>query len=56
VLHVKTTVTRAKGVRIHHRYEIRLDGQLVADGETVVAAINPTGKVVRLPTWLQLDK
>ena len=24
VLRVKTTVTRAKGVRIHHRYEIRL--------------------------------
>ncbi len=56
VLNVKTTVTKAKGVRIQHRYEITLDGQLVADGETIVAAINPTGKVVRLPTWLQLDK
>ncbi len=56
LLNIKTTVTRAKGVRIHHRYEITLDGELVADGETVVAAINPTGKVVRLPVWLQLDK
>jgi acyl-CoA thioester hydrolase len=56
VLVVKTSVTRAKGARIHHHYEITLDGQLVADGETIVAAINPTGKVVRLPIWLQLDK
>ena len=54
LLTIKTTVVRAKGARIQHHYEIFVDGELVADGETVVAAIDPTGKVVRLPGWLQL--
>lgn len=56
LLTIRTTVVRAKGVRIHHHYEIFAHGELVADGETVVAAVSPTGKVVRLPAWLQLDK
>ena len=54
LLTIKTTVVRAKGARIQHHYEIFVDGELVADGDTVVAAIDPTGKVVRLPRWLQL--
>ena len=56
LLTIKTTVTRAKGVRIHHHYEISVDEELIATGDTVVAAINESGKVVRLPKWLQLDK
>jgi acyl-CoA thioester hydrolase len=56
LLTIKTTVTKAKGVRIHHHYEIFSNGELVADGDTIVAAVDPTGKVVRLPDWLRLDK
>lgn len=56
LLTIKTSVVKAKGVRIHHHYEIFVDGELVADGDTIVAAVDPTGKVVRLPRWLQLDK
>ncbi len=56
LLTIKTTVVRAKGVRILHHYEVFVEDQLVADGDTTVAAIDPTGKVVRLPAWLQLDK
>jgi acyl-CoA thioester hydrolase len=56
LLTIKTTVIRAKGARIQHRYEIFVGEELVADGETTVAAVDVTGKVVRLPTWLQLDK
>lgn len=55
LLTIKTKVTRAKGVRIEHHYEILLAGELVADGHTVVAAIDASGKVVRLPKWLQLS-
>jgi len=55
LLTIKTKVTKAKGVRIHHHYEITNDEGLVAQGSTVVAAINKEGKVVRLPKWLQLD-
>lgn len=56
LLTIKTTVTRAKGVRIHHHYEISVDNELVAEGDTVVAAVDSTGKVIRLPKWLQLDR
>ncbi len=55
LLRLKTTVLRAKGVRVHHKYELFRDDELVAEGETVVAAVNPAGKVVRLPEWLRLD-
>ena len=52
LLTVKTKVTKAKGVRIRHEYQIFLEDTLLADGNTTVAAIDPTGKVVRLPDWL----
>lgn len=54
LLTVKTKVTKAKGVRIHHEYQIENEeGELVADGKTVVASIDKSGGVVRLPSWLQ---
>ncbi len=56
LLTLKAIVTRAQGVRITHRYELHLGQELIADGETVVAAINPEGNVVRLPHWLKLAK
>lgn len=55
LLTIKTKVTKAKGVRIHHQYTVLLGDELVAEGNTVVAAIDKSGKVVRLPKWLQLD-
>jgi acyl-CoA thioester hydrolase len=56
LLRLTTSVVKAKGVRIQHRYEIHHGEELVCDGETTVAAVNPQGKVVRLPKWLQMDK
>jgi acyl-CoA thioester hydrolase len=56
LLTIKTTVTKAKGVRIHHHYEVYSEDELVARGDTVVAAVDPTGKVTRLPDWLQIQK
>lgn len=55
LLRLKTTVVKARGVRIQHCYEIFLGDELVCDGETTVAAIDRCGKVVRLPKWLQMD-
>ena len=55
LLTIKTTVERAKGVRINHHYEIYDQEELVAEGDTVVAAVDASGKVVRLPEWLQLN-
>jgi acyl-CoA thioester hydrolase len=55
LLTIKTRVTKAKKVRITHQYEIFHGDELVAEGETVVAAVSPDGKVTRLPNWLRLD-
>ncbi len=49
LLRLRTTVIKARGVRITHHYQLFLDEQLIADGETVVASVSPEGKVVRLP-------
>ncbi len=49
LLRMVTRVVKAKGVRITHSYHIYLDDELVAEGETIVAAVSKEGKVVRLP-------
>ena len=55
LLTVKTTITKARGVRIRHEYEIFRENVLVASGHTVVACVDHAGKVQRLPEWLRLD-
>lgn len=55
LLRLKTTTVRSKGARIEHRYELLRDAELLAEGRTVVACINRTGKVHRLPEWLRID-
>ena len=52
LLHVKTKVAKAKGVRIQHRYEIHANDRLIVDGTTTVASIDHHGQVIRLPKWL----
>lgn len=54
LIRLKTTVVKAKGVRIVNHYEVYTGDRLLAKGETTVAAVNPEGKVVRLPDFLQL--
>ena len=56
LLRLKTSVVRARGVRVTHHYELRRGDELMCDGETTVVAVNHDGKVVRLPKWLQLDR
>ncbi len=56
LLTVKTRVARARGVRIRHVYEITRNGETMATGWTVVAAIGKDGKVKRLPKWLRVAR
>lgn len=53
LLTLRTTIIRAKGVRINHSYEVLLDGELIAQGETTVACVSHEGKPVPLPDWLR---
>lgn len=55
VLRLKTTVVAAKGVRVSHRYELFRDDDLIAEGQTTVACVDPTGKPRRLPPWMRSE-
>jgi acyl-CoA thioester hydrolase len=49
LVRVETRVTRAKGARVHFRYEVKDErGEVLAEGETEHAAIDAEGRVVRL--------
>jgi acyl-CoA thioester hydrolase len=51
-----TSVQRTTLVKIEHRYELRRDGLLLAEGETTLGCIDREGKVQRLPAILQSDE
>ncbi|MFO0870123.1 MAG: thioesterase family protein [Pirellulales bacterium] len=52
LLRLVTTTVRAKGARIEHRYELYRDEELVVEGRSVVACVDRSGRVRRLPPWL----
>ena len=52
VLSLTTRVTKSKGVRIFHEYELKKGDDLIATGTSVIASVNSEGKVSRLPDWL----
>lgn len=56
LLRLRTSVLKARGVRIDHKYELFLKDELIAVGHSTVAAVNPQGKVIRLPAWLRSPK
>lgn len=53
LLRLVTTTQKAKGARIEHGYELYRDDQLIARGRSIVGCIDSTGRVRRLPDWLQ---
>jgi len=52
LLTLRTTVTRVTPVRIEHRYEVRRDGQLLADGSSTLACVDRDGRLQAMPEWL----
>ena len=54
LLVLTTSLEKAKGARIRHRYRMIRNGELIVEGYTVVASLTTDGKVARLPVWLQL--
>ena len=53
LLVIRTTVVRATGARIDHRYEVFRDGVLLAEGETTLACVDREGKLQRIPEMLR---
>lgn len=53
LLTLRTTVVKARGVRIRHQYDILREHELVVRGFTTVACVDRGGRVQRLPQWLR---
>jgi acyl-CoA thioester hydrolase len=51
LLDITTTVTRSTQVRIEHKYEVRCEGKLLAEGATTLACIGRDGQLQALPEW-----
>jgi acyl-CoA thioester hydrolase len=55
LLTLRTSVVRATGARIEHRYELVCDGVLIAEGETTLACVDRAGRLQRIPELLRND-
>lgn len=55
LLTLTTRTVRAKGARIEHHYQVHLGQDLLAEATSIVACIDRTGKVRRLPEWLRTE-
>ncbi len=53
LLTLRTIVVRTTAVRIDHRYELRRDETLVAEGSTTLACVDRDGRVQALPEILK---
>ncbi|HEV3260928.1 MAG TPA: thioesterase family protein [Gemmataceae bacterium] len=53
VLTLRTTVSRTRMARIDHRYELRRDAVLLAEGSSTLACVNREGRVQALPDFLR---
>ncbi len=53
VLTLRTTVVRTTAARIDHKYEVLLEGALVAEGSSTLACVDREGRVQALPDYLR---
>jgi acyl-CoA thioester hydrolase len=53
LLTIKTVVEKVTHVKIVHRYEVRRDGLLLAEGQTTLACVDREGRPQALPESLK---
>ena len=56
LLTLRTKVISVKGARIEHSYQVLRGEEILAKGRSVVACIDRTGRVRRLPDWLRGER
>lgn len=54
LLSIRVQLVKTKKTRVTFEYQITIDDDLVADGETVIASVSPDGKVTRMPEWMMI--
>ena len=52
LLTIIVRTTKAKGARVFQEYEVKRGDDLLATGSSVIACIDRTGRVRRLPDWM----
>lgn len=55
VLSLTTKLVRQTHVRFDHQYELRRGGLLLAEGQTTIACVDRTGRLVPIPDPLRGD-
>lgn len=55
LLNLRTIVERVTPARVEHRYELFRGNQQIAVGSSVLACVDRTGKVRRIPDWMIID-
>ncbi len=55
LLRLRTRVTRVAAARIEHEYHVYRGQELVAEGQSVLACVDRSGTLQRMPEWLRRD-
>lgn len=53
VLRLRTIVTRVTAAKVEHGYELYRGEELLAQGTSVLACVDRTGMVQRIPDWMR---
>lgn len=56
VVTLRTEVIEGKGARVRHRYQVLRGEDIIAEGNSVVASVDATGRPCRLPNWLKVKE
>lgn len=56
IVRLRTTTTRVTGAKIEHEYELFRGHELLCKANSVLACIDRTGEVQRIPEWLRSDE
>ncbi|MBX3412531.1 MAG: acyl-CoA thioesterase [Pirellulales bacterium] len=55
VVRLRTTTTRVTGAKIEHEYQLFRGNELLCKANSVLACIDRSGEVQRIPEWLRTD-
>lgn len=53
LLRLRTIVTRVTAAKVEHNYELYRGEELLAQGASVLACVDRTGVVQRIPDWMR---
>ncbi len=56
LLTLETKTVKVTPARVEHEYRVKRDGVLLAKGNSTLACVDRTGKVRRMPEWIEMDE